>query len=326
MVHGGSPLGTVKSLACDGTNVYWVNAPGSGGDATVYQVSLSGGSPIPLSPQDPTGPAVNVGVSGTTVAYTIDWGGEQVQLFSATEGAANSGAELLVFFYGAQPAAMVNQGTTFYAAVNASSTEYDIVQTTLSGSSATTLVPSATGQPGGTMATASNAVFWSDVVNDEIGFYTTADPNMMTGNVSTGETGAQSLTTDGAYLYWVVGPASSPALRKAAAHPAPQTASTLASVSGQTWSGVQMVASSGTNIYWGDRVNGVSGIYTVPVTGGTPQLRAAALSTASSAAPPANLAICGNSLVWFEAGVASADGGAPTDGGVTGVIRAAPLP
>jgi len=324
MVHAGSPLGTVQSLTCDGANVYWVNGTGAGVDATVYQVSLAGGFPILLSPQSPTGPAVNVGVSGTSVAYTLDWGGEQVQLFTATAGAANSGAELVVFYYGAQPVAMANQGTTFYAAVNASSTTYDIAQTTLSSSSATTVVPGTSGQPGSTMAAAANAVFWSDVANDVVSFYTSADPNMTTGNVSTGETGAQSLTTDGAFLYWVVGPASSSSLRKAAAHPAPQTASTIASVSGQTWTGVQMVASSGTNVYWGDRVNGVSGVYTVPVGGGTPQLRAPALSQAA-ADVPSNLAICGSSLVWFEAGV-SADGGVAADGGAGGVIRSALLP
>jgi hypothetical protein len=313
-VFTGAPLGTVTSLACDSANIYWVNNGGTSGDASVYEVSLtSGGGAIDLSPAATTGPAVNVGVSGSTVGYTLNWGGEQVQFFTATGGAAGSGSEFLVFVYGGQPLAMANQGSTFYAAVSASSTEYDIATATLGSSTATTVVSQVVGQPGSTMAAAANAAFWTDVAGNTVSFYTAADPNMMTGNVAMAETGAQNLTTDGAFLYWVSGPALGASLRKAAAHPAPQTVTTVASVNGMTWSGTATVASDGTNIYWADVVTGVTGIYTVPVAGGgTPALLAPMAS-----AFPSNLAVCGTSLVWVEQGGTS---------GAAAVIRAAPLP
>jgi hypothetical protein len=311
-VLSGSPLGTVKSLACDATHVYWVNSVMGVADDLVYQADIAGGGAIDLSPTNSTGPAVNVGVSGSTVAYTLNWGGEQVQLFTATEGAAGSASELMVFEYATEPQAMTNAGSTFYSANFSNNGGYDIVQTTLSSTSGTTLASITTGQAGRTMATASNAAFWTDVTANTVNFYTAQNPNMMMGTVATSEAGAQNLTTDGNFLYWVSGPASGASLRKAAAHATSQSVTTVASVSGETWEGVATIASDGTNVYWGDTTSsGTTGIFTVPVAGGTPTLLAP-----MSVALPTNLAVCGTSLVWVEQG---------GSGGAAAVIRAAQL-
>jgi hypothetical protein len=303
-VLSGAPLVTAISLACDTTNVYWVNAP----NALVYQVPIAGGSAIVLSNSNPTGPAVNVGITGTTVAYTLNWGGEQVQLYTATVGAANSATELLVLCTASTPSALANAGSTFYAACPINNPPgYTVAKAALTDTSATTLYSASTGTPGKTMAAASNAVFWTDTGAGVVDYYSSAVSGM-TGTVAYGETSPQNLATDGSNLYWVSGSASSAQLRKAPAHPAPQTPSTVAMVSGNTWSGQQTVASNGTNFYWGDTSGGKPGIYMAPVAGGTPTLRAASLG-----AVPATLAVCGSKLVWFE-------------GNPTGVIRAVQLP
>ena len=83
----------------------------------------------------------------------------------------------------------------------------------------------------------------------------------------------------------------------------------VASVSAQAWNGSATVVADGTNIYWADVVGGVTGIYTVPVAGGTP-----ALLAPMSSAFPSNLAVCGGSLVWVEQSTNAA------------IIRAAQLP
>jgi hypothetical protein len=306
----GSPIGSVISLTTDGADVYWVNQVTAVPDNAVYQVSISGGTPIQISPISPTGPAVNVGISGSTIAYTIDWGSEQVQLFTATKGSANSGAELFEFAYAYPPLAMTNQGTTFYEA-SGEGTGYVISQASLGsdigGLAVFTSPTPAT--PGSTMAAASNAVFWTDVTAGTVDFYNSASEN--SGTVSTGQTGPQSLTTDGTYLYWMSGPAATATLQRAGAHPASQTVTKVASVEGHAWSNVQTVASDGSNVYWADTVAGSTGIYTKPVSGGSPVLRAASLGGF-----PSYLAASGGYLVWFE----------PDTSGTTGTLRAVLLP
>jgi hypothetical protein len=310
-VLSGSPIGSVKSLVTDGTDVYWVNHIISSSEDAVYQVSIGGGSAIEISPTSPTGPAINVGVTGSTIAYTLNWGGEQVQFFTATKGSANSGALLFVLEYGDTPISMTNAGTTFFASVDDDGAGYSISEAALTDTGGTVeFTSSGTALTGSTMAAASNAVFWTETTSGDVDYYNLAFAGT-NGTLATGQSSPQSLTTDGSYLYWLSGSAASASLASAAAHPATQTVTTLVpTVSGTSWSTVQTVASDGKNVYWADTVAGVSGIYTVPITGGTPVLRAA-----QSTGFPSYLSTSGGYLVWFEPNTST-----------SGLIRAAALP
>jgi hypothetical protein len=305
-VLSGSPLGTSQSLACDANNVYWVNKP-STGLATVYQVPIAGGSALPLSNTSPTGDAVGVALNGTMVGYTLDLGGEQVQLYTATAGSANSATLFVIMCYGFVPGALTYLGGSFYGeCLSNGSTGYNVAQADLAdASSATNVYSVSTGLPGNTITTASNTVFWTDNGGDVM-YYTQGASG--TNPAVYGETSPTNLATDGSNLFWVAGTAMSAQLRKAPAHPAFQTATTVATVSGNTWSGLQTIASNGTNVYWADTSGGKPGIYTVPVGGGTAVLRAASLGVV-----PSTLAVCGSKLVWFE-------------GNTTPVLRAMQLP
>jgi hypothetical protein len=304
-VLSGGPLGTSLSLTCDTSNVYWVNKP-STGDAIVYQVAIAGGSAMALSNSSPTGSAVSVALDGTMVGYTLNWGGEQVQLYTATAGAVNSATMFGVLCYGYTPGALAYVSSAFYAACLSNSAGYAFSELALADASApTTLYSDMTGSPGNTMVTASNTVFWTD--NGGNVMYYTPGASGATAAVY-GETSPQNLATDGTSLFWAAGTAMSAQLRKAPAHPAFQTATTVAMVSGNPWSGVQTIASNGTNVYWADSSGTKIGIYTVPVAGGTPVLRAVSLGVL-----PSTLAVCGSKLVWFE-------------GNTTPVLRAMELP
>ena len=312
---GGAPLGTVLSLACDSQNVYWVNESGASAVAgvsnpeAVYEVSRDGGAAIEItSATFSSGGAQSVVVTGSTVAYTVNLGGEDTQLYAGTVGAANS-ASVVGEMSAGTPVALTNQGTTFYAASNNNGSGYVISDESLTQNQGTTATSASAGSPGHTMAIVGTAVFWSDTTNNAISSFATGGTSGAPSTVASGETGAQNLITDGTYLYWVVGPSGSAAIHKTTAHAATQTSTTVTTVGAAAWTGAQTLATDGVHVYWGDVLSGKAGVYSVPVGGGTPTLRAASLGGA-----PTNVAICGTSaLAWFEPN-------AP------GVIRTAKLP
>ncbi len=289
-------LTNVVALACDSHNVYWVNNAGTGTTNAVYQVALTGGTAIQLSPSSPTGSALTVGVTGNTVAYIINWGGEQAQFFKAAVGAAQSGAELGVIDYGKSTYAMANLGTQFWALVQNNTAGYDLADMTTSSASGNSDIAGAAGTVGHTMASASNSAFWTDSQNGNVQFYTTSNPNMMMGKIASTEPGANNLTTDGTYLFWIDGPAASSVIRKAAATPTPQTPSTVVAVGSTTLGGIADLASDGTNLYWADNQANLDGVVTMPIAGGTPAL----LAHAATSSTPSWVSVCGTSLVWIE--------------------------
>jgi hypothetical protein len=295
----------ITSLAADSTNVYWsYNGCGIG----VKQATGAGAAPIQLANTGP-GPAQGLSVSGSAVAFVMLSNNSGGAYFcTATVGGQLSAvcSTLLGNYYGSGwttpglPGTFDMLATGGYVDGPFYLLSSCIVPASADGGAPCSglTLPSSLNIGAGYLAYASpsKTLFWSEGGTHVAYNHLTTNTAGYASNASGGVT--FPVVTDGSKVYWIDN--SSEILQVAAQPTANQTPNILA---GSTASPLAIpssnptLATDGTYIYFAATAPKGSGLYYIPVSGGSPTLLAASLGTGT----PQNAVVGGAFVYWNEA-------------------------
>jgi hypothetical protein len=297
---------SITGLAADDANVYWSYLDGCDGTSAVKQAAGDG---LPVLTLDSYDVGAGLSVQDNILAYVAIGGPSQGSFCTATGGVENSRScsSLNQFFSYETFGAWSTPGSrgTFYVLVQGGSVggnyyTADSCEASPSGQDGG-MPCTQLALPGGTgssesagyiaYAPASNTVFWSVSASGANVAYSDVQTKVAGyGRGATGN-GVFPTVTDGKNIYWID---NNSAILRIAAQAGTQTASTLLA-NGLAIPSSPTLATDGINVYFAATAP-KSGLYYVPVAGGTPALLAA--STGSGT--PQSAVVGGSFLYWYE--------------------------